>query len=775
VNVEPIPAPNAENGAAEPPAEAGGKPELRLAVVMNGGVSLAVWMAGATVELDRLRRSGALAGPGPASAAWADVIAASPFNRVVVDVVAGTSAGGINGVLLATAVARGSGIVTDKYRNLWRDAAQLTTNSLLRATPQPGSSLLDGDFFKKKISDALSLESAIVPVVPGVTKLDDDEIQLRVTATGLGPQTISRTVGNGSEVKVQDGRRVFSFRAEDFRNEEGVADLVRSARASASFPVAFAPVETLPTMVARETSGRSVVGEPLVDGGVMDNAPFEPTLDALSHRRATRPFKRTVLYVKPGVEAQPGRPGSFSQLVNLPGALTNTMRQPDARLDFDRLGSQFERMQFSVSQPASLLRRALKGVVDGEQLIAAAENLFPTYKEGKLQTLGVPEPVPWSPPQAPDPNLTTLAPWIDVAVPEAFAYPFPAGEWKWGTGTAERILTWFARAANEHDGNYTLRADAMEACAVGIKKVRAVIASYQVALGKIENPTPAEASGELVTAGVLGLTAVLEAAAGAVAAAITPAEAPLAAGTVMKLALSIEVLAAAFNWSGSEADIDPPVFSYHELTPAAIANALLVGAGAQVQPVAVDQDAFLANWPAKKLYGERLGHFGAFTHADCRKHDFLWGRLDAASSLGKLLLADADIVAEQKEILINAVRKEILAEEFSELQSDEAQIEALRIGAAAVYSATSKTMIDKMKSEWSKADRAAVADLVMALPAANLDSKLDSSSLVRTALGLPREVSWPASVVDRLVFRPASGAARWVLRRQLNRKLRSNS
>jgi predicted acylesterase/phospholipase RssA len=76
--------------------------ELRVAVVMNGGVSLAVWMGGVTRELDRLRRDDG------AYAAIAGLTRSLPR----VDVIAGSSAGGINGAVLAggaTALGYGAG------------------------------------------------------------------------------------------------------------------------------------------------------------------------------------------------------------------------------------------------------------------------------------------------------------------------------------------------------------------------------------------------------------------------------------------------------------------------------------------------------------------------------------------------------------------------------------------------------------------------------------------------------------------------------------------
>ena len=81
--------------------------ELRFAVVMNGGVSLAVWMGGVTHELNRLRTR---IGP---YGKLLDHLEQSP----VVDVIAGTSAGGLNGVFLATAIAHECPL--DPLRKMW--------------------------------------------------------------------------------------------------------------------------------------------------------------------------------------------------------------------------------------------------------------------------------------------------------------------------------------------------------------------------------------------------------------------------------------------------------------------------------------------------------------------------------------------------------------------------------------------------------------------------------------------------------------------------------
>jgi patatin-related protein len=162
--------------------------EHRLAVVMNGGVSLAVWMGGVSRELDSLRRaSSGLAGPDSEASEQGDAErklfelwqqhSTQRNVRFTIDVVAGTSAGGLNGVLLATAVAHGAQL--SGLRKLWMDAAQLSTTQLLKPQEGGSASVLNGGYFLDQISNAVTnLE------LSGIAS-EGADIALTVTATAL--------------------------------------------------------------------------------------------------------------------------------------------------------------------------------------------------------------------------------------------------------------------------------------------------------------------------------------------------------------------------------------------------------------------------------------------------------------------------------------------------------------------------------------------------------------------------------------------------------------
>ncbi|MEM6708612.1 MAG: patatin-like protein, partial [Pseudomonadota bacterium] len=122
------------------------KRELRLAVVIYGGASLAVYMHGVTKELLRLvRASKALHDPGAyaqssqsrgTEGVYADLLRRlneRGHTRVVIDVVAGASAGAINGILLSQALVDDSDL--DAHTELWlttADADELRSERVSR-------------------------------------------------------------------------------------------------------------------------------------------------------------------------------------------------------------------------------------------------------------------------------------------------------------------------------------------------------------------------------------------------------------------------------------------------------------------------------------------------------------------------------------------------------------------------------------------------------------------------------------------------------------------
>src|SRR5690348_8900631 len=168
------------------------QPETRLALVMNGGVSLAVWMGGVTHELDLLCRASLSSDVSEESVPDADravfriwrSITRSAGRKVLIDIVAGTSAGGLNGLILGTALARGAGL--PDLRGVWEKSAAL--EELLE--PKSDTSLLSGDSFREKIDDVVQHIGERTPA-----SQQRQEITLFMTATALDGGSRSYTAG----------------------------------------------------------------------------------------------------------------------------------------------------------------------------------------------------------------------------------------------------------------------------------------------------------------------------------------------------------------------------------------------------------------------------------------------------------------------------------------------------------------------------------------------------------------------------------------------------
>ena len=109
--------------------------EVRIALVCYGGVSLAIYMHGVTRELHRLVTASSRFNeePNPFKPSCSEHVYWELLHelaardgvrtRVVVDVISGTSAGGINGVFLAKAIAHD--LSQKSLRDLWFEEADI--------------------------------------------------------------------------------------------------------------------------------------------------------------------------------------------------------------------------------------------------------------------------------------------------------------------------------------------------------------------------------------------------------------------------------------------------------------------------------------------------------------------------------------------------------------------------------------------------------------------------------------------------------------------------
>ena len=372
--------------------------EVRLALVCYGGSSLAIYIHGNAKELHRLVRASKalqldalfsyvgnetmqdyMANPNnpkpPAgregqgltgsTRVWYDRLMDVWFQdpkrvrtRVVVDVIAGTSAGGINGVILAKALAHD--LSQDGLTELWMEKAslrRLTNNYFGFFRIFTGGAPIDGEALAGWLYEALDRmdrEAAGRKTKPSLLPRGD-RLDLFVTTTDLYgyPQQVvvydpplaaekhfphvlhfiySGTNRGCAQPSGQDG--IF----DDFCPEWTPA-MAFAARASSSIPGVFPPLnlpETLaqfgsmrppdkriPETVPPASVDRVVqrlfrnfqLQEPdqkptyatdtfFVDGGVLDNHPFGPAINEILRRPQDQEVRRYLLYLQP----DPGKP-----------------------------------------------------------------------------------------------------------------------------------------------------------------------------------------------------------------------------------------------------------------------------------------------------------------------------------------------------------------------------------------------------------------------------------------------------------------------------------
>ena len=318
--------------------------ELRLALVCYGGVSLAIWMHGVTKELHKLvlASEAYTANPdanpypdGSTERVYWDLLDAREHNqqlrtRVVVDIVAGTSAGGINGIVLAKALARG--LEQEPVTRVWLeegDLSRLMRSGWMRKAPGVGGKAaawllaslrglkppLRGDLLLELVHEALQemdRGGAGAPVSP------DNPVELHVTMTDFRGYDHAVPADAPPSITDRRHRHVLSFRAaqgelEPDRNYR----LAFAARATSSFPGAFAPVEIadLSRVLKRsareigdfkdqqwriyELSGAAAGATQLVDGGVLDNAPFKLAIRAIQEKPAATEVHRRLVFIQP--------------------------------------------------------------------------------------------------------------------------------------------------------------------------------------------------------------------------------------------------------------------------------------------------------------------------------------------------------------------------------------------------------------------------------------------------------------------------------------------
>ncbi|MEO7125364.1 MAG: patatin-like protein [Nakamurella sp.] len=360
------------SGRGESVAKTAGRPEtteLRLAVVCDGGVSLAIYEHGVIKELQNLvvasrvwdavaqyptgspEIASARAGLTGTQPHYFDALAdrvADPVS-VVIDVISGTSAGGINGVFLAKGLAKCCS--QDSLTSLWLDKGDLgklahrhlpglvgalieTVLSLPRHTFSRGWSPLHGDDMSQWLLQALNAmdTSPLQGLPPGQESLlpTGHDLDLFVTTTDLSGLPLSFPSPDGSAGEHdRTHRKLFHYAA---ANTSAPAAGVRfgpqdnyglafAARCTSGFPGAFAPNrldhflsivepdrhladQAAPAVINDQMreyvlSGKNPSVVDFSDGGLLDNSPLDHVIEAIAAKSAQNRVDRRILHIQP--------------------------------------------------------------------------------------------------------------------------------------------------------------------------------------------------------------------------------------------------------------------------------------------------------------------------------------------------------------------------------------------------------------------------------------------------------------------------------------------
>lgn len=436
--------------------------EVRFAVVMYGGVSLAIYINGvaqeflrmvrATAELDaRLGSGNRLPIDGnkfkitdtervyrkvsylladenlqkmPPQECLEELESRVRSNETInlqfkVDILSGTSAGGINAIYLAKALANDQDI--SQLKNLWvseGDIAALLNDQRSVEQPftlkEPPASLLNSQRMYDKLLKALD------GMGEGHQPIDQspyvDELDLFITTTDIQGVTLPIRLAD-KLVYERRHRNVFHFRYSELDGNDFASCnnpfLAYAARCTSAFPLAFEPmtlcdidevVAANPHYAGRDEcrsknkewekffldyvdpkipSRISFQDRAFGDGGYLDNKPFSYATETLQQRLADVPVDRKLMYIEPS----PEHPESERQKTGVPNPIENAQA---ALLTIPRYETIREDLQRVLERNRLIQRvnRILSGVESDVEESRKSGRSAPEVDQDKVEQFG---------------------------------------------------------------------------------------------------------------------------------------------------------------------------------------------------------------------------------------------------------------------------------------------------------------------------------------------------------------------------------------------------
>lgn len=311
--------------------------EVRLAVTMVGGTSLAIYENGAAQELFKLVHGVGAYG----------LVKRLTHSHAYLDILSGTSAGGINAVFLSFALANGCDLAPT--REVWIEKADIEALLQDGMAPEPHSILRGNDYYLPELEKAFRAiaASGYQPGPKDVPSLQRDpagsfvpweDLDVFITGTYLEgrPETfydcreapIFSVSHNGVFHLRHRPRRLESHLCVKMCDPQGHSGpglippagdrvdqvaprLAQIARATSSLPVAFEPARIehrlmegiipLPKGGPRQ-DGTSRTYSYFGDGGYLNNRPLDLVLEQVLRRRAGPEIARKLVFVEPVAE-----------------------------------------------------------------------------------------------------------------------------------------------------------------------------------------------------------------------------------------------------------------------------------------------------------------------------------------------------------------------------------------------------------------------------------------------------------------------------------------
>lgn len=316
--------------------------EVRFGVVLYGGVSLTIYINGVTQELLSLVRSTALPPDrlSPSELIYRELAmsfdseATEPPVRFLVDVVAGTSAGGINGVFLSKALSQGQ--TMDQIKQLWVEKGDIDTllndEQSIKPLPryqlqQPAQSLLNSQAMYAHLLKALEAMDGAEPASKPLV----DDLDLFITATDLEGLILPLQLSLSDQIVFERRHKaVFHFShqnpAASRFDKSFNPQMAFAARCTSAFPLAFEPMTQQDTTEVIKTENlaptpahwntlfedflpdklssipvpqNEYAQRSFADGGYLDNKPFTHAIQQMEGRVSSLPVQRKLIYIEP--------------------------------------------------------------------------------------------------------------------------------------------------------------------------------------------------------------------------------------------------------------------------------------------------------------------------------------------------------------------------------------------------------------------------------------------------------------------------------------------